>query len=201
MAVEIDADGIRALFPQVDRIGDKKLRQGVIDIWLDTARDCAWTRFEDIPKNLDAEAGRTLVGHIQGVTAMAIKLAEIAQELHGTPVDWDMLIAACLLHDVSKPMECEPDPDKPAGNAGVKPSRKSEIGAKIQHAVYATHKVFEKGLPVQLAHLVVTHTHASNVRTPTFEGACLFYADYADSDAGIIPNGGKSFAQRWELGK
>ncbi len=199
MAVAIDAEGIRALFPEVDRIEDAALRQGVIDIWLDIAAQCDWDDFAEIPKNLGSEAGRGLLGHIQGVTKMAISLAEIAQAQHGTPCDMDMLIAACLLHDVSKVVECEPDPDAAPTNGPVKPARKSEIGAKIQHGVYAAHKVFEKNLPTHLAHLVVTHTHASNVRTPTFEGACLFYADYADSDAGIIPTGGTSFAQRWEI--
>lgn len=199
MAVRIDEAGLKKLFPEIDWIEDDKLRQSVIDIWLEVAAECAWERFEDVPKSFGKEDYRGLVGHIRGVTQMAVALAETANELHGTPFDKDMLVAAGLLHDVSKPVECEPDPDRPESNGKVKPMRKSKLGANIQHAVYATHKIFAKGLPVELAHLVVTHTHKSNVRTPTFEGACLFYADYADSDANLIPVGGKSFAQRWEL--
>ncbi len=199
MPVSIDATGIRALFPQVDRIGDATLRQGVLDIWLDVAAECPWDRFEDIPKNLGPECCRPLVDHIRGVTLMAMAIATIASYEHGTPVDMDLLIAACLLHDVSKPLECEPDPDGEPICGPVKPARKSEIGAKIQHAVYATHKVFEKKLPVELAHLVVTHTHESNLRPKSFEAAALFYADFADSDAGIVPTGATPFLARWRL--
>ncbi len=70
------------------------------------------------------------------------------------------------------------------------------MGDKIQHAVYATHKAFVHGLPLEVAHIVNTHTQASNVRSKTLEGAFLFYADNADSDAATIPVGGAFFAPR-----
>lgn len=199
MAVSIDADGVRSLFPEVDDITDARLRQAVIDIWIEVGAECAWSRFEDVPKNLDAEKYRPLVQHIRGVTLMATALAEIAVRQQKVAVNRDYLIAACLLHDVSKPLETEPDPDgKPTGGPAA-PGRKSALGDKIQHAVYATHKVFAHGLPLEIAHIVNTHTHASGVRSKTLEGAFLFYADYADSDAAIIPVGGKPFVARWEI--
>ena len=79
------------------------------------------------------------------------------------------------------------------------PGRKSKIGAKIQHGVFTAHKILEKSLPLELAHLVITHTHSSNERATSFEAALLFYADFADSDAGIASVGGVTFAQRWTL--
>jgi hypothetical protein len=199
MAITLKEAEIVRLFPELDEINDAALRQGVIDIWTEVARECNWSRLEDVPKNLDAERSRRLLDHIRGVTRMALALAEIAKQEHGTPYNRDHLIAACLLHDVSKLVEVEPDPDGQPTGSPVLPARKSAIGEKIQHAVYATHKVFEKKLPLDVAHLVLTHTHASNMRSKSIEAAYLFYADYADSDAGIIPVGGKSFAQRWEL--
>lgn len=199
MAVRIDEAGVRALFPEVDQIADGGLRQGVIDIWVETGAECGWERFEDVPKSLDAEKDRRLIDHVRGVTRMAMALAEIAEREHGTAYNRDHLIAACLLHDVSKAVETEPDPHGRATNGPALPARKSPLGDRIQHAVYATHKVFAHKLPLEVAHIVNTHTHASNVRSKTIEGAFLFYADYADSDAGILPTGGKLFAQRWEL--
>lgn len=200
MAVRIDEADVRELFPEIDQIADDTLRQGVIDIWVETGAECGWERFEDVPKNLDAEKHRRLVDHIRGVTRMALALAEIAAREHGTVYNRDHLIAACLLHDVSKPLETEPDPNAYPTNGAALPARKSALGDKVQHAVYATHKVFAHKLPLEVAHIVNTHTHASNVRSKTIEGAFLFYADYADSDAGIVATGGKMFAQRWELG-
>jgi HD superfamily phosphohydrolase YqeK len=199
MAVLLQEREVVHLFPQVDEITDASLRQGVIDIWIAIASECAWSRLQDVPKNLDAERSRQLLDHIRGVTRMALALAEIAEQEHGTSYNRDYLIAACLLHDVSKLVEVEPDPEGVPTAGSVLPARKSAIGEKIQHAAYAMHKILEKGLPLEVAHLVLTHTHASNMRSKSVEAAYLFYADYADSDAGIVPTGATSFAQRWDL--
>jgi len=199
MAVRIDAAGVRALFPEVAEIRDETLREGVLAIWLETAAQCRWSRFEDVPKNLGAEKGRRLVDHIRGVTRMALALAEIGEREHGTPYNRDHLIAICLLHDVSKPMETDPDPEGAPTGGPAAPGRKSALGEAVQHALYATHQVFAHGLPLAVAHVVNTHTHASAMRSKTIEGAYLFYADYADSDAGIFGTGAKMFVERWEI--
>lgn len=199
MAVRIDEAGLTRIFPEIEQIGNVALRRGVIAIWLEIAAECAWERFEDIPKNLDSERHRRLTDHIRGVTQMALALAELGKSRNGAAYDRDALIAACLLHDVSKPVECEPDPEgKPSGGP-VLPARKSALGAHIQHALYATHKCFAHGLPLAVAHVVNTHTHQSGMRSRTVEGAYLFYADYAESDSAIIPAGGRSFLGRWEM--
>ena len=54
----------------------------------------------------------------------------------------------------------------------------------------------------RLAHLLITHTHASNVRGKGWEAALLFYADFVDTDAGIVMAGEGSpmYSQRWKLG-
>ncbi|MBM9593888.1 HD domain-containing protein [Roseitranquillus sediminis] len=192
--------GIRALFPEIDEISDAELRRNVADIWIEVAAEAAWDRLEDVPKNLDAERDRRLTDHIRGVTRMALALAEIGEREQGTPYNRDYLIACCLLHDVSKIVETEPDLEGRPTDGPALPARKSALGAKIQHAAYATHKVFEKGLPLEIAHVVLTHTHASNMRSTSVEGAYLFYADYADSDAAIHKVGGRTFAERWHLG-
>jgi HD superfamily phosphohydrolase YqeK len=202
MAVRIDEAGLRALFPEIDRIEDQALRRAVVAIWLEVAAECAWQRFEDIPKNLEAERARRLIDHIRGVTRMALALAEVAKAENGTAYDRDHLIAMCLLHDVSKPLECEPDPEGRPTGGRVLPARKSAMGKLIQHAVYATHKCFAHGLPLAVTHAVNTHTHQSAHRSVTIEAAYLFYADYADSDSAIIPAGAaRPFLARWELGR
>ena len=198
MPFKIDEAGLLKLFPEIDEISDRTLRQGVIEIWQRTAEKCAWDRFEDIPKNLDYEKWRRLTDHIRGVTLMAMSLAEIAERLHGTPYNRDYLITACLLHDVSKPLETDPDPSgKPSGGPAL-PGKKSEIGKKLQHAAYATHECLAQGLPLEIAHLVLTHTHDSAMRSRAIEASYLFYADYADSDAGILPTGQQAFVERWK---
>ena len=38
------------------------------------------------------------------------------------------------------------------------------------------------------------------VRSVSVEGAYVFYADYADSDAVLVPGTGKGFVSRWHMG-
>ena len=199
MAIQTSAEEIRALFPELEQIQDPALRDGVIDIWLDLAAETAWERFEDIPKNLKEEKHMTLIGHIQGVTKMALAMADIAESLHGVEVDRDLLIASCILHDISKPLESAPDPGGPPTGTSVPPGKITEFGEKIQHAVYGAHKIWEKRLPktLELAHLVITHTRTSNTRSKSYEAALLFYADWADSDAGIVLGGSTPFSAKW----
>ncbi len=199
MAIQTNADEIRALFPEVAQIQDPALRDGVVDIWLDLAQETAWERFEDIPKNLKEEKHMTLIGHIQGVTKMALAMAGIAESLHGVEVDRDLLIASCILHDISKPLESAPHPGGTPTGTSVPPGKITEFGEKIQHGVYGAHKIWEKGLPkaTELAHLVITHTRTSNTRSKSYEAALLFYADWADSDAGIVLGGEVPFSAKW----
>jgi hypothetical protein len=200
MPINIDEAGLTAIFPEIEQIENQALRKAVVAIWLEIAQECAWSRLEDIPKNLEAEKHRRLTDHIRGVTRMALALAETGLAHSGTAYNRDHLIAMCLLHDVSKPLESEPDPEgKPSGGP-VLPGRKSKLGKLIQHAVYATHKCFAHGLPLEIAHVVNTHTHQSAVRSVSVEGAYVFYADYADSDAVLVPGTGKGFVSRWHMG-
>ena len=197
MSISINAQGLTELFPEILEIENPKLKQGVIDIWLDVAAASPWEHFEDIPKNLKAERYRPLIPHIRGTTLNALSLAEIAKKLHGTPYDRDLLISVCLLHDVTKILESEPDPEGTPTSGSVLPARKSEIGKAMPHAAYAAHLVLEKGLPIRLAHLIITHTNDCNKRGIGWEASLLFYADFTDTDAGIIPTGAKTYSQRW----
>ena len=197
MPISIDEQGLKELFPEISEIEDPKMQQGVIDIWLDVAAATSWERLEDIPKNLKSESYRPLISHIRGTTRMALSLAEIAKEYQGRSYDRDMLISLCLLHDVTKILESEPDPEGLPTGGSVLPARTSEIGKDLPHSAYGAHLILAKGLPTRLAHLVITHTHSCNVRGVGWEAALLFYADFADTDAGIIPTGAKTYSQRW----
>jgi len=200
---QLTQSDIEEIFPEILEISDEKLRLGVGRIWCEVAAEMAWSDLHDIPKNTSAEKHRSLVGHVRGVTQMAIQICEIARTMHGRSYDRDLLVAACLLHDVSKAVESEPLPGSgvdSAGEAKPLPGQSSALGRNVPHAVYATHKIFAHGLPVELAHLVATHTHSSNVRGRTWEASALFYADFADSDAARSMVGGKMFSERWHLG-
>jgi HD superfamily phosphohydrolase YqeK len=201
MAQSLTPAQLVEIFPEIDQISDKTLRTGLEDIWIEIAGEMAWNDLLEIPKNTKGEVGRSLVEHIRGVTNMAVAICEIALTHQNKAFDRDLLLAACLLHDVSKPVEYEPLPDSISKPGEIRPGRQSQLGLSVQHASYATHKIWQKKLPLELAHLVLTHTHASGMRGKTWEAAALFYADFAETDAALHSAAAPLYIQRWSLGK
>ena len=204
MPVTLGDNEICVMFPLITEIEELIFRQGVIDVLREIGEEMPWDSYEEIPKNLAFERHRSLVAHVNGVAQIAVTLAEICKENQGLSYDRDMLIAACLLHDGSKPVESEPDPDGtvPRG-CPVRPIRRSELGELMPHSTYVAHKVLEKGMGERLAHLLITHTHSCNVRGKGWEAALLFYSDFVDTDCGIVSAGEDSpmYSQRWKIDK
>jgi putative nucleotidyltransferase with HDIG domain len=171
---DADRDYVRGLFPELEQIADRGLADAVVEIWAETWKASAWERIEDVPKNPETVHLRhTLVPHTRAVTVQGIAMAKAMEEFHGIPVNLDWVIAGCNLHDVSKLMEYEP-----RGDGFVK----SEFGELVQHGMYGVHKAIEHGLPVELAHIISSHTTQSRLPPKSVESIIVHYADYADSD-------------------
>jgi hypothetical protein len=178
----VDRDSqIRALLPEIAAIGDPVLAGAVVDIWLEFWEQSAWERLEDVPKNPKSLADRPLLAHVRAVTQQAIAVGRIVQAQHGIAVDMDLLTAAALLHDVSKLREYAPE----AGTPGVA----TRYGTLIQHGIGTAASVLHRGLPLDLAHLIITHTEASALPPRTIEAVILHYVDYADSDVLLMAEG------------
>lgn len=179
---------IRRLLPELGAIGDPSLADAVVEIWAEVWRTSQWEQLSDVPKNPKRLDRRPLIPHVRSVTQMAIAAGRIIQEQHGIAVDMDLLIAGALLHDVSKLAEYEPHME----SAG----RSSKTGELIQHGVLAASQILQRGLPLELTHLVLSHTDASKVLPKTIEAVILHYVDYADSDVLLLDAGQPLLARR-----
>lgn len=184
-----DLEYVASVFPEVDEIESRDIRKKVLEIWVDIWQESGWERIEDAPKNPSNVLERPLYVHIRSVTKQAVATAEIVRELHGIDYDRDVLVAAGLLHDVSKMIEYQP------GEGGKKASS-SKRGQLIQHAVYGAHKAWEKGMPDEIVHIIISHTHSSNKKPSTWESVVIHYVDYLDSDALLWEAGGKLLLSR-----
>jgi putative nucleotidyltransferase with HDIG domain len=172
MVTQEDTVYIRRLFPEIELIKDISLAQRVIEIWAETWHASEWVRIEDAPKNPSTlPANRTLVAHVRAVTQQTLAVAKIVKEIHDINVDTDVLLVGSLLHDVSKLLEYGP---------GKGPTRIRDL---IQHGVYGAHKAMEKDLPIEVVHMIISHTMSSKKAPATLECVILHYVDYADSDA------------------
>ena len=178
-----DADRayVRGLFPELEEIEDRALAEKVVEIWVETWKASPWERIEDAPKNPETvDLRHKLVPHTRAVTVQGIAMAKAIRDFHDLPVNLDYVIAGCNLHDVSKLMEYAPE--------GAGPG-KSRFGKLVQHAVYGVHKALEHGLPLELVHIIGSHTVQSRLGPETIEAVIVYYADYADSDALMLEAG------------
>jgi len=174
---------IRELFPEVDEIRDRSLRDKVVQIWVQVLETSGWNDLRDVPKN-DRIDKVSLVQHVRGVTQAARALAKIAVELYpGVKIDMDVLTAGALLHDASKPLEGGPQ-------------GKTAVGKLFPHGYLASYMALQAGLPNEVVHIIITHTRNSSAVPPkTYEGLIVHYADYCDSDVLNILFGQKILLQ------
>jgi putative nucleotidyltransferase with HDIG domain len=173
-----------AFLPELELISDAEIAASVVSIWAEVWSESGWAALEDAPKNpYTVNARHSTVTHTRSVTRQALAIAAIIEEHHGLTCDRDIILASCLLHDVSKLLEFEPAREAAGQN--------SRFGDLIQHGVYGMHKAFEHRLPVEVAHIIGSHTTQSRLPPKTLEAIIVHYADFVDTDALVWEAGGK----------
>src|SRR4051794_25770368 len=100
--LQADLDLVERLLPELAQIGSSSLRRAVAEIWVECWRESRWERLSDAPKSPTEPAELSLVLHTRGVTRQALAAAAVAEDVYGLAYDKDHLLAAALLHDVSK---------------------------------------------------------------------------------------------------
>lgn len=170
-----DRRWVRAAFPELDAIEDTDLRTGVVEAWTTAMADAdvddltrvPW--FPPVQRDLDL-SGEYLVGHVRDVTACAVCLAETLVERRGTDLSLDHVVAGALVHDVSKLAEFD----------GMESTPVHDL---LGHPYYGVHVVERAGLPVELAHVVLSHTSRTAVEPATIEAAIVRRADEVAASA------------------
>lgn len=177
---------IAQLLPEIEMVSVEAWREAIIEIWDEVWAESAWLDPETCPKSHKQVLDSSNVQHTRSVTLQALATADIVERLHGAAVDRDVLLTGCLLHDVSKLVECQPSPEGPVT---------SNLGVLLQHGVYAAHKALAHGLPESVAHILVSHTHLSRTVPATIEAIIVHYVDFLDSDVLLLQRGIQLFAK------
>jgi HD superfamily phosphodiesterase len=167
---------IEAVFPEIETIEDDTLRTGVASAWT-SAAGVNGLDLEELPEvpwlppaqdDLDMAAEEALlVDHVRDVTACALGLAEslLSRDADGDlDIDLDTVIAGALVHDVSKLYEFD----------GMD---RTEVGRLLGHPYYGVSVVSRANLPVELAHIVLSHSSRTSVEPATMEAEIVRRAD------------------------
>lgn len=167
---------IEAVFPELEGIEDDSLRTGIASAWT-TAAGINGFDIEELPAvpwlppaqtELGMEASDALlVDHVRDVTACAVSLAEsLLSRNDDLEIDIDTVIAGALIHDVSKLYEFD----------GME---RTEVGDLLGHPYYGVAVVSRANLPVEMAHIVLSHTSRTSVEPATLEAELVRRADEA----------------------
>jgi len=186
MTTEIDTgllerlrEGVRESLPEVALIEDEHLRDQVVDVHARALAETRFERIEDIPPTgvPDSPPMRqgTQADHYRATTTMALGLARGMQAvLPHVEIDYDVLVAAALTHDVGKAYEYE-HWDRWEDN------RARTGSPSLRHPAYGAHLGLLVGLPEPVVHCIAVHSYmaeGSFVRA-SLETTIVQYADAA----------------------
>jgi len=162
-------------FPALADIDEATLRERVRDCWVRACEDADVDDLGAVPwlpptqRALDI-TDESLVGHVQDVVAGSRGLADALERSRGAAVDRDLLVAGALVHDVSKLYEFD----------GHDATRIYDL---LGHPYYGVHAVAAAGLPVEYAHIVLSHTSRTTVEPAFLEAELIRRADEAAAAA------------------
>jgi len=168
---------VRDAYPELDRIEDDELRDQVVEAWTLGLERGGWQDISDIPYAWNIHEV-TNVEHVRGVTKIAIESAEIQRDSHGADPDVDVVVAACLLHDVGKAYEYVDFVDAELLD---EPDREHYASEEIPHSISGYALAHEVGCPLAVQR-AIPH-FLGEVPTRTMEAELVKSANSASSNA------------------
>ncbi len=169
------SENIRELFPELELIKDRTLREQTLDVWTEAAEQGGWTAKDltGIPFTLLIETDISLIDHTRAVTRTAIAIATVMTAEYGDmlPINRDHLISGGILHDVGKCLEYERK-----GKGFVK----CEKGLDLRHPFSGTALAFQRGIPSDICHMIAVHAGEGNGHRHTTEAFIINHSDFVN---------------------
>ncbi|MBN2094413.1 MAG: HDIG domain-containing protein [Candidatus Aenigmarchaeota archaeon] len=163
------------LIKLAEKIKDKDLREKTISLLKDPklsnpALACKPLKIEDTPGGFPGfehhmEKGG-LIKHTEGVTLLAMQMADFVEERYGT-VNKDFVITAALLHDIMRLYDFD--------KIGDEYSLQDNL---LEHEELGACELYARGFPEEIVHMVLKHLKPEG---QGLEGTILHYADSVDS--------------------
>ena len=172
MATQSQRADVRDHLPELREIADDDLRERVVEVWADAVADVEHESIADVPRSTtpvpDASDQRTerIVPHVRDVTVCAMALADCLADRLGVTIDRDAVVAAALVHDVSKAYE-------------LSETAMPGLDDLLIHPHYAIHLLAAHGFSTHVVHIVAAHSHNTAVEPATLEAQLVYHADMA----------------------
>jgi len=165
---------VHDLWPELDWIKDKKLREATARTW-ELALERSPLTVEDlntIPFTLLVpDLKVSFMAHKRCVVHIARKSAELMNSFFGDdlPTDTDVTVAGAILADVGKLLEYDIKDGK---------SCKSETGRYLRHPFTGVALAMEAGVPENVCHIIAAHAGEGDMVKRTPEAYVVHHADF-----------------------
>ena len=164
-------------YPELDHIDSDDLRERVVEAWVLGLERAGWRDIYDIPYAWNIH-DITNVEHVRGVTKIALESAKVQRDFHGADLDIDVVVAACLLHDVGK---CYEYVDHVDAELLTGTDRERYATAEIPHSLSGYALAHEVGVPIAVQR-AIPH-FLGEVPKRTLEAELVKSANSASSNA------------------
>lgn len=168
--------GVYKLFPELNLIKKKKLRDQVAVVWEDAIRLGGWKigELDKIPFTLLIPKIKiSLIHHTRAVTQTAVGIAEGHKKNYGRAVkiDMDVLVAGSILHDVGKLLEY-----RKTGKGYVK----SHLGSLLRHPFSGQALAYKHDVPPEILHMIAYHSKEGDLGKRSVEAIIIHHADFVN---------------------
>jgi putative nucleotidyltransferase with HDIG domain len=170
---------INQLFPELEQIKDEGLRTRVASTWLEAIEKGEWgiDELESVPFTLLIPDCRIdLVTHTRAVAQTALNVARVLLDSYKQKVkiDFDLLLAGAILHDVGKILEYGKEQGKAV---------KSKTGKLLRHPFSGAALAYKHGLPEEVIHMIATHAKEGDGGYRSTEAMIIHYADFINFES------------------
>lgn len=163
---------------QLDKIIDEKLKELVVELWVEGCRRGKWDSIDELmnmPFTLLTDTkGVNFIEHTIAVTEGALALGLAQTETYKQQpyaINFDRLVAGGLLHDIGKLLEIEKD-----GSGGY---RKSRGGMCARHPISGAILAAEFGADDELVNTIACHAKEGEGRPQVIETVFIHQSDFA----------------------
>ncbi|MDG6994890.1 MAG: HD domain-containing protein [Nitrososphaerota archaeon] len=172
------ANELSKSIPLLNLISDTKIRFDTSSVFVQLLHESKWKTLEEQP--IVSSIRVSGLEHVNTVVELCVSTAEILRKFHKVQINMDYLISGAVLHDASKLVEYEPT------ESG---ERKTKLGELGQHTIRCVSLMLSKNMPMEIVHIVLTHTPQSASMPKTIESVILYFADSTDYNVLRINHG------------
>lgn len=171
-------EGVRRSLPELERIEDESLRDGCVEAWALALSQTEFESLDDIrgSGNWDSpvmKGQRSQAIHLRGVTVMAVAMAEALEKVVGPlGIDYDVLIAGGLCHDLGKPFEFSP-----RNHERWRATPQASGWPAVRHPVFGAHIALTVGLPEAVVNAAAGHSREGEFIRRSLATTCIHVAD------------------------